>query len=135
MKIAARVAAIACLASLLAGEGSGLLRIPWRARLETLLSTASRTFEERRIAESRLFFDPDYGPFLQAVSDATPSASTIAILAPHTSELYTYQASYLLAPRNLVSPDRLAEADYAAVYDFGAVPGEGIPLPVLEILR
>ena len=132
VKIAGRVTALVCLASLLAGEGSGFLRLPWRARLETLLNAASRSLEERRIGESRLFFDPDYGPFLQAVYDATPPGSTIALFAPKTNELYTYQASYLLAPRNLVPPERLADADYGAVYGLGSVPGERIPLPVLK---
>jgi hypothetical protein len=132
VKIAGRVAAFAGLACLLAGEGSGVLRVPWRDRLGTLLSAASQTFEQRRIEESRLFFDPDYGPFLQAVCDATSPGSTIALFAPETSELYASQASYLLAPRSLVSPDRVAEADYAAVYDFGAAPGERIPLRVLK---
>jgi hypothetical protein len=128
--IAGRVVALACLASLLAGEGLGLFRIPWRARLEAVLGAASQTFEQRRIGDSRLLFDPDYGPFLQAVCDATPPGSTITLLAPKTSELYTYQASYLLAPRGLLPPERLADADYAAVYGPGSVPGERIPLPV-----
>lgn len=130
MAIAGRVVALACLASLLAGEGLELFRVPWRARLEAVLGAASQTFEQRRIGESRLLFDSDYGPFLQAVRDATPPGSTIALLAPKTSELYTYQASYLLAPRGLLPPERLADADYAAVYGPGSVPGERIPLPV-----
>jgi hypothetical protein len=130
--MAGRIVALAGLACLLAGEGSDSLRTPWRARLETLLNTAGQTFVQRRIEESRLFFDPDYGPFLQAVGDATPPGSTIALFAPETNELYTCQASYLLAPRSLVRPERLADADYAAVYGSGSGSGERIPLPVLN---
>ena len=129
MKTAAKAMALISLVLLLADEGSGFLRSPWRLRLETLLVSANRTLEERRIEESRLPFDPDYGPFLEAVRNATPPGSTVALLAPGTNELYIYQANYLLAPRRLVGSDSLAEANYAAVYGTGAVPGRRIPLP------
>lgn len=122
------VAAIS-LAALLATEGAGFLGVPWKLRMQTLWNRVAQTADERRVEESRLPFDPDYGPFLEAVRDATPSGSSIALFPPGTSELYTYQANYLLAPRRLVHRDSLAEADYSAVYGVGGSPGLPVPLP------
>jgi len=86
--------------------------------------------EERPARQSFLPFDPDYGPFLEAVRGATPSGSTVALFVPETLPLYTYQASYVLTPRILVGPGRLSEASYAAVYASRAAPGIPIPLQV-----
>jgi len=97
--------------------------------VQALLKMADQTADERRIQESRLPFDPDYGPFLEAVRDSTPSGSSIALFEPGTSDLYTFQANYLLAPRRLVHQDSLAEADYAAVYGVAGSPGLPVPLP------
>lgn len=124
------VLALACLAILVAGEGAGLLRNAWRARFDSLLVAARLTQEERPARQSSLPFDPDYGPFLDAVRGATPPGSTVALFAPETKPLYSYQASYILAPRILVRPSHLSEASYAAVYGPLTTPGVPIPLPI-----
>jgi hypothetical protein len=97
----------------------------------TKLSTMARSPEaRRRLSGTSFFFDPGYGPFLEAVRRATPPGATIALKAPLTHELYTDTASYVLAPRRLVAPDRLEEAQYAAVYGIGAATGVKVALPV-----
>lgn len=119
-----------------AGLAAFLLGQVWPVRLEprvrwTKLSTMARLPEgQRRLSGSSFFFDPGYGPFLEAVRQATPPGSTIAFKAPLTHELYSYTASYVLAPRRLVAPDRLEQARYAAVYGIGPAPGVRIALPV-----
>ncbi len=119
-----------------AGLAAFLLAEAWPARLEprarwTKLSTTARSPEsERRLSGASFFFDPDFGPFLEAVRRATPPGATIAFKAPSTHELYTYTASYVLAPRRLVAPGRIEEAQFAAVYGIGPAPGVQIALPV-----
>ena len=124
------VLALACLGIFLAWEVAGLLHNVWRARFESLLAAARLTAEERPARQSPLSFDLDYGPFLEAVRGATPPGSTIALFAPETRPLYTYQAIYVLVPRVLVRPERLSEASYAAVYESGTALGVPMPLPV-----
>jgi hypothetical protein len=123
-----RAVCLVCLALFLAEEASELRRVPWRARwdffLRERLSGATRT------REISLAFDPDYGAFLEAVRDTTPPGATIALSAPANHPLYTYEASYVLAPRRLVRPDLLSQADYAAVYGSEARPGERVALSV-----
>jgi len=112
-----------------AGLGAFLLgeTVPARPDLHALSSkfsaTARREGEERGLSGTSFFFDPDYGPFLLAVRRATPPDATIAMRAPRTHELYTYEASYVLAPRRLVAEDRAGPAQYEAVY--GATPPAG----------
>jgi hypothetical protein len=119
-----------------AGLAAFLLGEVWPVRLEprarwTKLSTMARLPEaERHLSGSSFFFDPDYGPFLDAIRQATPPGATIAFKAPLTHELYSYTASYVLAPRRLVSLDRLEQAQYAAVYGIGPAPGVRVALPV-----
>jgi hypothetical protein len=119
-----------------AGLAAFLLSEVWSARLDpptrlTKLMTMARMPEtERRLSGTSFFFDPDFGPFLEAIRRATPPGATIAFKAPLTHELYTYTASYVLAPRRLVAPDRFEEAQYAAVYGIGPAPGVKIALPV-----
>ena len=119
-----------------AGLAAFLLGEAWPARPHpradwTKLSAMARTPEgERRLSGTAFFFDPGYGRFLEAVRRATPPGATIAFRAPLTHELYTDTASYVLAPRRLVAPDRLEEAEYAAVYGDGPAPPRGkIALP------
>jgi hypothetical protein len=117
-----------------AGLAAFLLGEAWPARPHpraswTKLSAMARLPEgERRLSGTAFFFDPGYGPFLEAVRLATPPGTTIAFKAPLTHELYTDTASYILAPRRLVY--RLEEAQYAAVYGSGSAPGVKIALPV-----
>jgi hypothetical protein len=119
-----------------AGLAAFLLGQAWHARPEprarwSKLSTMARTPEsQRRLSGTSFFFDPGFGPFLEAVRRATPPGATIAFKAPLTHELYSYTASYVLAPRRLVAPDRLEEAQYAAVYGIGPARGFQIALPV-----
>jgi hypothetical protein len=117
--------AVAGLGAFLLGEA--LPSRPDFRALRTKLSAASPgSVEERRISGTSFFFDPDYGPFLLAVERATPPDATIVLRAPRTHELYTYQATYILAPRRLVSADRAVLAQYEAVY--GAAPAPGAPI-------
>ena len=118
----------------LAGLGAFLLgeRVPARPDLRALAaklsSSAGRAAEERRLSGTSFFFDPDYGPFLLAVRRATPPDATIALRAPRTHELYTYQASYILAPRRLVAGDSAGQAQYEAVYGAAPAPGATVLL-------
>ena len=123
-----RAVCLVCLALLLAGEGSGFRRVPWRVRWASFLRTWLQPHTAR--GESSLAFDPDYGAFLEAVRDITPPGATIALSAPANHPLYTYEASYVLAPRRLVRPDRLSQAEFAAVYGSEAVLHERVALPV-----
>ena len=125
-----RVLALICLAIFLAWEVSALLRNAWHARFDSLLVAARLPSDERAARPSSLQFDPDYGPFLEAVRGATPPGATVTLFVPETLPLYTYQASYVLTPRILVGPARLSEASYAAVYGSRTAPGVPIPLPV-----
>lgn len=122
------VLAAAGLAAFLAGE-TRHARLNPRARWGKLSETARSPETTRSLSRAAFSFDPDYGPFLEAVRRVTPPGAAIALQAPATHELYTYEASYLLAPRRLVAPDRAGEAEYAAVYGDGAAPGERIELP------
>ena len=118
-----------------AGLAAFLLGEVWPARLDprtrfTKLTTMARMPEtDRRLSGTSFFFDPDFGPFLEAIRRATPPGATIAFKAPLTHELYAYTASYVLAPRRLVAPDGFKEAQYAAVYGIGPAPGVKIALP------
>lgn len=104
-----------------------------RERWARLVETAPLPESARSLSRAAFFFDPSYGPFLEAVERATPPGATIALDAPATHELYTYLASYLLAPRRLVSADRSSEAEYIAVYGTGrAARGERIALPAVS---
>jgi hypothetical protein len=124
-----RVLAAASLAAFLLGE-MWPVRLESRARWMKLSTMARKPEAERRLSGASFFFDPGFGPFLEAVRRATPPGATIAFRAPVTHELYTYTASYVLAPRRLVGPGRFEEAQYAAVYGIGPVPGVKIALPV-----
>ena len=67
-----------------------------------------------RLDGSGFAFDRSYGPFLYAADAVAPGGSRMAVAAPRTNELYTYQAHYTLAPRRVAAaPDR---ADYLAFY-------------------
>jgi len=123
-----RVLRLVCLVLFLAGEGSELRRVPWRARWDSFLQV--RLSGATRAREISLAFDPDYGAFLEAVRDTTPLDATIALSAPTNHPLYTYEASYVLAPRRLVRPDLLSQADYAAVYGSEVRPGDRVALSV-----
>jgi hypothetical protein len=104
--------------------GEALPARPNLRALSTKLSASARlASEERRLSGTSFFFDPDYGPFLLAVRRATPPDATIALRAPRTHELYTYQASYILAPRRLVGADRAGQAQYEAIYGVAPAPG------------
>jgi len=122
-----RALAAVGLAAFLVGEA-----VPARPDLRALsarLSASARLAgEERRLSGTSFFFDPDYGPFLLAVRRATPTDATIALRAPRTHELYTYQASYILAPRRLVADDRAGQAQFEAVYGAAPAPGAMVVL-------
>lgn len=126
---ARRALAAAGLAAFLVGELGGA-RLDPRARWATLSAMARRPEGERRLAGTSSSFDPAYGVFLEAVRRATPPEATVSLDVPLTHELYTYEASYILAPRRLVRPDGIREAQYAAVYGAGAAPGARVALPV-----
>jgi hypothetical protein len=69
---------------------------------------------DSRLDGTGFAFDRAYGPFLYAADAVAPGGARIAVAAPRTNELYTYQAHYTLAPRPVTSPpDR---ADYLALY-------------------
>lgn len=119
-----RALAAAGLAVFLVGEAWPAHPSP-QARWSKLSAMAGVSERERRLSGAAFFFDPAYGRFLEDVRDATPPGATIALEAPLTHELYTYTASYVLAPRRLVTPDRRAEAQYAAVYGTGTGTGTG----------
>ena len=108
-----------------------------RALAAKLSASARQAGEERRLLGTSFSFDPDYGPFLMAIRRATPPDATIALRAPRTHELYTYQASYILAPRRLVSDDHAGQAQFEAVY--GAAPPAGaivvLSLPKGNLVR
>ena len=124
-----RALAAAGLAAFLLGEVRPARPEP-RARWTKLSIMARMPEAERRISGTSFFFDPDFGPFLEAIRRATPPGATIAFKAPLTHELYSYTASYVLAPRRLVAADGFAEAEYAAVYGIGPARGVKIALPV-----
>lgn len=128
MHVIRRAVSLVCLALFLAGESSELRRFPWRARWGSFLR--DRLSGATLAPEISPGFDPDYVAFLEAVRDTTPPGATIALSAPTNHPLYTYEASYILAPRRLVRPDLLSQADYAAVYGNEAGPGKRVALSV-----
>lgn len=62
------------------------------------------------------WFDPEYAVFLADVARRTPRNATVAVLAPSRPDVYAYQAAYQLAPRRVVSADRVEEAAFVAAY-------------------
>jgi hypothetical protein len=106
------------------------LRVSPRERWAKLSRTAPLPASERPLLSTSFFFDPGYAPFLEAIRQATPPGATIALRAPRTHELYTYEASYLLAPRRLVSEERIEQAQFEAVYGEPSSRGGGTVLPV-----
>ena len=87
-----------------------------------------------RLDGSGFAFDRGYGPFLYAADAVAPGGSRMAVAAPRTNELYTYQAHYTLAPRRVAAaPGR---AEYLALYGAGGPPGvESRKLPGGVLLR
>lgn len=73
---------------------------------------------ESRLDGAGFDFDRAYGPFLYASDGAVPSGRNIAVAAPRTNELYTYQAAYTLAPRRVVTV--ADQARFLATYGRGA---------------
>jgi len=99
---------------------------PWRElrpRARALAFSARSGPESARLSGSAFAFDRAYGEFLEAVRRRTPPNSTVAVAIPKEEEGYLYTAAYVLAPRRIVSEDRLGEADFAAGYRMNALPG------------
>ena len=67
---------------------------------------------------SGFWFDPDYAAFLEAIRRRTPPDATIAIVAPASSDLYTYEAAYQLAPRWIVPAGQEGQAGWVAAYRY-----------------
>ena len=89
----------------------------------------------RPAADPAVFwFDPSYGPFLEAVADRTAPESTHAVVAP-AGELYVYGAAYALAPRRVVFPPDIAGARAVAYYRPRTVIPGSEPLPNGALLR
>ena len=68
------------------------------------------------------YFDPGYADFLTEITRRTPRDATVAVLVPTRPDLYRYQAVYLLAPRRVVVPRRLAAPTSAAVIPWRSLP-------------
>src|SRR5205809_299545 len=67
-----RVMALVFLAIFLVWEASDLVGKGWRARFASLFVSARLAADERAARQGSLPFDPDYGPFLEAVRGAIP---------------------------------------------------------------
>jgi hypothetical protein len=91
-----------------------------------------------RIGGSGFAFARRVGRFVLGVARATPPEATVALsYATDEGDVATYASSYCLAPRRVVGPGRMPEADFAAW--FMKRPGEwvrgGIANPFPEGLR
>lgn len=113
----------------------GFVPVPagaFRRSLEVLSGAPSRG---RPTADPAVFwFDPSYGPFLEAVAGKTAPESTDAVVAP-AGELYVYGAAYELAPRRVVFPPDIAGARAIAYFRPRAVIPGSEPLPNGALIR
>ena len=125
----ARRTAAALALFLLAASGIRVL-----ARDEIRRARAGLRGVGSRLDGTGFAFDRAYGPFLYATDAVAPGGSLIAIAAPRTHELYTYQAHYTLAPRRVAAaPDR---AEYLALYGAAGPPAvDSRKLPGGVLLR
>jgi hypothetical protein len=95
-------------------------------RARALPAFASRPAAEAILHGTAFGFDRKFGLFLEGVRRATPAESTVAIGGLGSSPVYRYTASYLLAPRRVVSAGDLTTADYAAVFGASRAPGSPV---------
>lgn len=115
--------ALALFACLFVSEAASLNWRELRERARALPRFARLSPEEARLHGSALAFDRPFGLFLQGVVRATPPTSTVALLAPASSDREDYAAQYILAPRRVVEIGSSREADVAAAYRRDLVPG------------
>ena len=80
------------------------------------------------------WFDPRYGPFLEAVAGRTTPESTVAVVTG-PGELYVYCAAYDLAPRRVVFPPNTGGAAAIAYFRPGAIIPKSEALPDGALLR
>jgi hypothetical protein len=135
-----RLAAIVCVLVLFGAEVSSLRFPELRGRWGALRAFASMSPEDARLGGSGFAFNRRLGPFLQGVARRTPSRSTIAIsFANEEGGPATYAAAYCLAPRRVVGPGRVSEADFAARFDgrSAGIPGAAgaARVPFGELVR
>ena len=89
-----------------------------RARL---LARQLRSAPVVRAELARFALDPVFADFLDAVARRTPQDASVAVLVPPRPDVYRYQAVYFLAPRRVLDPERISEAQFVAIYA-GAAP-------------
>ncbi|MDQ2870546.1 MAG: hypothetical protein M3S32_07385 [Acidobacteriota bacterium] len=79
---------------------------------------------------ARFALDPVFEDFLDEVARRTPKSAAVAVIVPPRPDVYRYQAVYFLAPRRVLDSERIAEAEFVAVYarPMESLPG-GEPLP------
>ena len=123
-------AVLLCL-GLVLGFEAGSFRAGELGRRARALPALARWPAEEAILHGTAFgFDRKFGLFLEGVRRATPAEATVAIGGLGSSPSYRYTASYLLAPRRVVSGGDLSDADYAAVYGAGRSPGSPVEAPI-----
>jgi hypothetical protein len=125
-----RAAAMAALAVAAICEIASLRVSELGPRLSALAGFSRLSAQRARLGGSALAFDRSFGLFLEGVRRATPPGAVIALAAPGNNKLYAYVSAYVLAPRSVVPPGRLGEADFAAAYGRTSVPGAPSPAPI-----
>lgn len=110
-----RRAAAAALLFVLGASSAATLR-PAEVADRAKLLARSLASEHSPAQRTGFWFDPEYALFLADVARRTPRDATIAVLAPPRPDVYVYQAAYQLAPRRVVSDDRVSEAGFVAAY-------------------
>jgi len=132
-----QVAALVCLAVLLAFEIAEFRPAEFAGRWGALLTFGSMSPDEARLHGSSLAFDRRLGPFLAGVAAATEPRATVALpFASEAGSTETYVSDYVLAPRRIVDYSRLGEAGVAAARRDEALPAGAIEhVPFGRLIR
>ncbi len=126
-----KFAVIVCLLTIAGFEIASLKFRELPARLRALPRFASLDPQAARLRGSGFAFDRRFGEFLESVGAAVPPSATIALDAPGDSQMYGYSAAYVLAPRRVVPPALVREAEFAAAFGIGrASPGAPVVAPI-----
>ncbi|MFN2385950.1 MAG: hypothetical protein ABR576_06655 [Thermoanaerobaculia bacterium] len=124
---ARRTAAALALLLLAVSEVRGL----WRDAVRR--ARVAVTGVDSRLDGTGFAFDPAYGPFLYAADASAPDGAPLAVAAPRSNELYTYQAHYTLAPRRVTASHE--RSGYRALYGPGSPAEKSRKLPGGVLLR